>query len=45
MSWRLLDEVENRRSWRLNFGLDASDIKQFASAYTAVFLAVSAFIA
>lgn len=45
VSWRKVGELENRRSWRLNFGLDSADIKQFASVYTAAFLAVSAFIA
>jgi hypothetical protein len=44
-SWRLIDEVENRRSWRLNFGLDGDDVRQFASVYSAAFLAVSVFIA
>jgi hypothetical protein len=42
---RRLDEMENRRSWRLNFGLDATDVRQFAATYVAGFLAVSTFIA
>lgn len=45
MTSRLLDEVENRRSWRLNFGLDAGDLKQFAANFSAVFVATSVFIA
>ncbi len=45
MTSRRLDEVENRRSWRLNFGLDVADLKQFACTYSACFLATAAFIA
>ncbi|MEO5708154.1 MAG: hypothetical protein ABIT10_10940 [Alteraurantiacibacter sp.] len=45
MSSRRVDEMENRRSWRLNFGLDAGDLRQFASAYSAAFVAVTVFIA
>lgn len=45
MSSRRLDEMENRRSWRLNFGLDAGDMKQFAANFSACFVAVSVFIA
>jgi len=45
MSSRAVDEVENRRSWRLNFGLDATDLKQFAATYSAGFLATMVFFA
>jgi hypothetical protein len=45
MSWRRLHEAESRRSWRLNFGLDAGDVRQFASVYSAFFIATSVFIA
>ncbi len=45
MHWRALDEMENRRSWRLRFGLDAGDARQFAATYVACFLAVSVFFA
>ncbi len=45
MGARAVDDVENRRSWRLNFGLDANDARQFAASYIACFLAVTAFIA
>lgn len=45
MGSRMLHEVENRRSWRLNFGLDANDARQFAATYVASFLAVTVFIA
>jgi hypothetical protein len=45
ISSRRVGEVENRRSWRLNFGLDAGDLRHFASAYAACFVATSAFIA
>ena len=38
-------EVENRRSWRLNFGLGKEDLREFATTYCAAFLAVSVFIA
>lgn len=41
----LQDEVEARRSWRLNFDFDMGDMRQFAQAYTACFLAVSVFFA
>ncbi len=40
-----IDEMENRRSWRLNFGLDVNDARQFATSYVACFVAVTAFIA
>ncbi len=40
-----IDDVENRRSWRLNFGLDVNDARQFAASYVACFVAVTAFIA
>ena len=40
-----IDEMENRRSWRLNFGLDVNDSRQFATSYVACFVAVTAFIA
>ena len=42
---RRIGEMENRRSWRPNFGLDANDARQFAATYFAGFLAVSTFIA
>lgn len=42
---RRIGEMENRRSWRLNFGLDVNDARQFAATYVAGFLAVSTFIA
>lgn len=45
MSSRRLDEVENRRSWRLNFGLDAMELKQLACTYSAGFLATTVFFA
>jgi hypothetical protein len=45
MSARLVNEVENRRSWRLNFGLDANDLKQIAATYSAGFLATTIFFA
>jgi len=45
MSWRRRDEMENRRSWRLNFGLDAGDLRHFAGSYCACFVAVTTFIA
>ncbi len=45
MHSRRQGEMENRRSWRLNFGLDATDARQFAATYVAGFLAVSTFIA
>lgn len=45
MHWRAVDEMENRRSWRLNFGLDANDARQFAATYVASFLAITVFIA
>lgn len=45
MSAFALHEVENRRSWRLNFGLEASDLRQFVMTYCACFLATTAFIA
>lgn len=45
MSARAVDEMENRRSWRLNFGLDASDLKQFAANFSTCFVATSVFIA
>lgn len=45
MSSRRLDEGENRRSWRLNFGLDAGDLKQFAATFSAGFLATAVFFA
>ena len=45
MHWRRVGEVEHKRSWRLNFGLDAADVRQFATNYVACFLAVSVFIA
>ncbi len=44
MHSRRVGEMENRRSWRLNFGLDAQDVRQFAATYCAGFLAVTAFI-
>ncbi len=43
MHVRTLDNVENRRSWRLNFGLDAQDVRQVAMTYSAGFLATAAF--
>lgn len=45
MSSRVVDEVENKRSWRLNFGLDAGDLKQLACTYSAGFLATTLFFA
>lgn len=45
MGSRVVDEAENRRSWRLNFGLDANDARHFATSYVACFVAVTAFIA
>jgi hypothetical protein len=46
MSSRRVGEIENRRSWRLNFfDLDAGDLRHFASTYCACFLATTAFIA
>lgn len=45
MSSRVLDEVENKRSWRLNFGLEATDLKQLACTYSAGFLATTLFFA
>jgi hypothetical protein len=45
MSSRRVGEVENRRSWRLNFGLDVADLKQFAATYSAGFLATTVFFA
>ena len=45
MSSRRVGEVENRRSWRLNFGLDANDVRQFAATYSAAFLATTVFFA
>ena len=45
MSSRVVGEVENRRSWRLNFGLDADDVRLFASSYVACFLATSVYFA
>lgn len=45
MGWNAFDEVENRRSWRARFGLDAGDLRQFAANYVACFLAVTVFIA
>ncbi len=44
-SSRVVDEVENKRSWRLNFGLDAGDLKHFACTYSAGFLATTLFFA
>ncbi|GAA0281149.1 hypothetical protein GCM10009127_23010 [Alteraurantiacibacter aestuarii] len=38
-----LGEAENRRSWRLNFGLDAGDARQLVMTYCAGFLATTAF--
>ncbi|MFC3101240.1 hypothetical protein [Altererythrobacter lauratis] len=44
--WRMLDEVESKRSWRLNFfGLDGEDARQFLATYVACFLAVTVFFA
>jgi hypothetical protein len=40
-----MDEADNRRSWRLNFGLTAQDARQFAATYVASFLAVTVFFA
>jgi hypothetical protein len=45
MNLRAANDVENRLSWRLNFGLDAGDMRQFAANYAAGFVAVSTFIA
>ena len=45
MGWKGNEEVENRRPWRVLFGLDASDMRQFAANYVACFLAVTVFIA
>ena len=45
MSSRVVGEVENRRSWRLNFGLDADDVRLFAGSYAACFLATTVFFA
>lgn len=45
MTSRVLDEVENKRSWRLNFGLDTTDLKQLACTYSAGFLATTLFFA
>jgi hypothetical protein len=42
---RAANDVENRLSWRLNFGLDAGDMRQFAANYAAGFIAISTFIA
>ena len=44
-SSRRVDEVENRRSWRLNFGLEVQDLRQIAATYVACFVATTAFIA
>ena len=38
-----VDEMENRRSWRLNFGLDRNDLREFAASYCACFVAATAF--
>ena len=38
-----VDEVENKRSWRLNFGLDASDLRHVAQTYSAGFIATTIF--
>jgi hypothetical protein len=38
-----IGEAENRRSWRLNFGLDANDLRQVAMTYSAGFIATTAF--
>ncbi|GEM_PF-2024663 len=38
-----MDEVENKRSWRLNFGLDAADLRQVAQTYSAGFIATTVF--
>ncbi|TIX51963.1 hypothetical protein [Alteraurantiacibacter aquimixticola] len=40
-----IGEMENRRSWRLNFGLNVNDARHFAATYVASFVAVSTFIA
>lgn len=40
-----IEEVEKRRSWRLNFGLDVNDARQIAAGYIACFVTVAAFIA
>lgn len=39
----MVDEVENRRSWREALAFDASDARQFAMTYSATFLATTAF--